>query len=68
MVERIMIDAPCKDCTDRHYKCHSECEKYKAYKEDVKHFHENVEKSNIYCAKPSFDRIIKRMKREGRLK
>lgn len=24
----------CKDCKERHYKCHSECEKYKAGKEE----------------------------------
>ena len=22
------MKVPCKDCPDRHYKCHSECEKY----------------------------------------
>ena len=25
------MTAPCKDCPDRHYKYHSECEKYKAF-------------------------------------
>lgn len=25
------MNAPCKNCSDRHYKCHSECEKYIAY-------------------------------------
>lgn len=24
----ISVEAPCKDCPDRHYLCHSECEKY----------------------------------------
>lgn len=32
-----MTNAPCKDCTERHFKCHSQCEKYtewrKAYDE-----------------------------------
>lgn len=23
-----MLNAPCKDCPDRHYLCHSTCEKY----------------------------------------
>ena len=23
-----MMFSPCKNCPDRHYKCHSECEKY----------------------------------------
>lgn len=68
MLEKIMINAPCYKCEERHINCHSECDKYKVYKEDVKRFHENVDKANVYCAKPSFDRIIKRMKREGRLK
>ena len=26
------MTAPCKDCPDRHPLCHSECEKYLAYK------------------------------------
>ena len=26
-----MKSAPCKDCTERHPGCHSECEKYKEY-------------------------------------
>lgn len=26
---------PCKDCPDRHPLCHSDCERYKAYREDV---------------------------------
>lgn len=25
------MKVPCKDCTDRHLGCHSECEKYKAF-------------------------------------
>lgn len=25
------IQAPCKDCPDRHIKCHASCEKYKKY-------------------------------------
>ena len=25
------MTAPCKDCTDRHPLCHSECERYKAF-------------------------------------
>ena len=27
-----MLKAPCKDCPERHYLCHSECEKYLEYK------------------------------------
>jgi len=28
--------SPCKDCPDRHEKCHMECEKYLNWKDDVK--------------------------------
>lgn len=31
-----MLDAPCKDCTERHTACHSTCIKYIAFKEAVK--------------------------------
>lgn len=26
------LQAPCKDCNDRHVGCHAECQKYKDYK------------------------------------
>lgn len=31
--KKILKQFQCKDCTDRHVGCHSECEKYKAVKE-----------------------------------
>lgn len=31
--EMKFIDAPCKDCSDRHELCHSACEKYACYKQ-----------------------------------
>lgn len=27
------MDAPCKDCTERHFKCHGQCEKYQTFVE-----------------------------------
>ena len=30
-----MIVAPCKDCTDRYLMCHSSCERYKNWKDEV---------------------------------
>lgn len=27
------MNVPCKDCAERRYKCHSVCERYKAYTE-----------------------------------
>lgn len=26
-----MIKAPCKNCEDRHFKCHGECDRYKEF-------------------------------------
>lgn len=45
------MNAPCKDCTDRHIHCHSECEKYKAFvaeneKRKAELYKENQAKSN----------------------
>ncbi len=28
------LKTPCMDCTDRHIACHSECDKYKEFKEN----------------------------------
>ena len=32
---------PCKDCTERHFKCHSECGKYKAFTDELEQIREN---------------------------
>ena len=45
--------APCKDCEDRHSGCHSECEKYKAFKEESLQY--NLELGKIYGANVYFD-------------
>lgn len=29
----MITNAPCKDCSERHIGCHSECEKYKSFRE-----------------------------------
>ena len=31
-------EAPCKNCTDRHLGCHSECEEYIAYKQAAREY------------------------------
>lgn len=28
--------SPCKDCKERHEKCHADCEKYKAFQAELK--------------------------------
>ena len=30
-----MIQSPCKDCPNRHLKCHSECQKYQDYRKNL---------------------------------
>ena len=46
------IQAPCKDCQDRHVNCHSTCERYKEYRskheaEATKVFNENATAGKI---------------------
>lgn len=37
---------PCKNCSDRHYRCHSECERYITYSEEKKAEREERIKAN----------------------
>ena len=34
--------SPCKDCADRHEKCHQTCEKYLAFRKDVDKEREHI--------------------------
>ena len=45
-----LVDSPCKDCPDRHMRCHCECEKYKVYKaeSDRKRAEVNLEKAKKF--------------------
>lgn len=36
--------APCKDCKNRHPKCHSECDKYAAFKKRLEDIHKEEAK------------------------
>jgi hypothetical protein len=36
--------SPCKNCVDRHLKCHSTCEKYLAFRKELDDLREVVEK------------------------
>jgi hypothetical protein len=49
-----LLKAPCKDCPNRHYLCHSECEKYIEYKKQndeirEKRLKDNQTKNDIFC-------------------
>lgn len=41
------MTAPCKNCKDRYLGCHSECEKYIAYKDDRQAMHKRKEKAGL---------------------
>jgi len=43
--ERFDNSVPCKDCQDREPACHDRCEKYLAYKKELKRY---KDKWNIY--------------------
>ena len=37
-------ESPCKDCQERHFKCHGECDKYAAFQETLSEFNANQAK------------------------
>lgn len=39
--------SPCKDCTDRHRNCHSECIRYISFKEDRMAIHDKLYQAYI---------------------
>ena len=41
------ISAPCKDCPDRHMACHSSCQKYISYREQMEGVSRNKSKLNL---------------------
>lgn len=38
------MKAPCKNCEQRHESCHSDCDKYKAYRDGIKERQEEEKK------------------------
>lgn len=42
-----MISSPCKNCEDRHYKCHGECCKYNKYLEEKNKLNKKIEKEKM---------------------
>lgn len=41
--------SPCFKCTDRKLNCHSNCNKYTSYKENLKEFNEKLSIMKQYC-------------------
>lgn len=39
------IDTPCHNCSDRHEGCHSDCSKYKEYKNQMDQLHKKYSSS-----------------------
>ena len=64
-----MVDniAPCKNCGDRHYKCHSECESYKLYREKIKRVSE-LRQKDAEQDRASYDRRYKVLHKEFKSK
>lgn len=58
--------APCKDCKDRHSGCHSECEKYKTYKDESLQFSREIGK--IHGVNRYFENQLKRYAERNRRK
>ena len=48
-----MIQSPCKNCSDRHIKCHSSCEKWLAYRKEFE-----AEKARIVKEKSIYLNIL----------
>nr|DAH32760.1 MAG TPA: hypothetical protein [Caudoviricetes sp.] len=43
------MNAPCKDCPERHMGCHSECEKYIAYHQFREEVLKRKEQDRVRC-------------------
>lgn len=39
------MNAPCKDCPDRHQGCHCECEKYKVFRKERDEINSTIQKA-----------------------
>lgn len=57
-----MINAPCKDCIERHISCHSSCEKYKKFKED-KEIENKRRQKDVKSKEQNIDRINRLIRR-----
>lgn len=45
------INSPCKDCKDRHFKCHSDCKKYLNFKRVLNTYNKKLkEEKRLYFA------------------
>lgn len=53
------MTAPCKDCPDRHYKCHSECGRYKEFRKQCDNVRKQMQLESL-ARKIDIDRAIQR--------
>lgn len=63
--------APCKDCTERHLNCHSECSRYKSFASERRDIHNKIYLENITQVKIGENEANKRykaFKRRNKLK
>ena len=63
-----MKKAPCKDCPDRHQGCHSECEKYIAFRKERDELNElrHQENEKYYSKFAKHNRALAKRHEENR--
>ena len=57
-----MLISPCKDCEKRYLGCHSECEDYFKYQEEVKAWNKKLHDEKVRFAKTTNQIRIQRLK------
>ena len=55
-----MNNTCCLDCKERHAHCHSECEKYKKFKQELEILNEKIRKQKNYQRSSSFLASVKK--------
>ena len=63
--------APCKDCTERHRNCHSECSRYKSFAQGRRDIHKKIYQDNIIqvlIGESESNKRYKTAKRKNKLK
>lgn len=57
MIVSMATESPCKNCTERSYSCHSNCERYHRYKDTLEEVRAKINAQN---AETAFHKAVKR--------
>jgi len=61
------IEAPCRNCHDRHFGCHGECEKYQKYNAQMNVIRaERADAIEAYFAAGCSERTRKKFEKKGK--